>query len=63
VSRTIADLPADVAARYPYRSRFAIVNGRRMHYVDEGPPAHAGLPCSSNTGGVPNDAAPFVAHA
>jgi haloalkane dehalogenase len=38
VSRTIADLPADVAARYPYRSRFAIVNGRRMHYVDEGPP-------------------------
>lgn len=38
MSRTIADLPADVAARYPYRSRFAIVNGRRMHYVDEGPP-------------------------
>lgn len=38
MSRTIADLPADVAARYPYRSRFAIVNGRQMHYVDEGPP-------------------------
>jgi pimeloyl-ACP methyl ester carboxylesterase len=38
VPRTIADLPADVAARYPYRSRFTTVNGRRMHYVDEGPP-------------------------
>ncbi len=36
--RTIADLPADVAARYPYRSRFTTVNGRRMHYIDEGPP-------------------------
>ncbi len=36
--RTIADLPAEVAAAYPYRSRFVTVNGRRMHYVDEGPP-------------------------
>lgn len=35
--RTIADLAVDVATRYPYRSRFAIVNRRRMHYVDEGP--------------------------
>ncbi|MFI5613202.1 alpha/beta fold hydrolase [Amycolatopsis sp. NPDC051903] len=24
--------------QYPYRSRFASVNGRRMHYIDEGPP-------------------------
>jgi pimeloyl-ACP methyl ester carboxylesterase len=38
MARTIAHLPADVAARYPYRSRFVTVNGRRMHYVDEGPP-------------------------
>lgn len=38
LSRTIADLPADVSARYPYRSRFTTVNRRRMHYVDEGPP-------------------------
>jgi pimeloyl-ACP methyl ester carboxylesterase len=38
VPRTIAELPADVAAAYPYRSRFLAVNGRRMHYVDEGPP-------------------------
>ncbi len=36
--RTIADLPPEVAAAYPYRSRFVQVNGRRMHYVDEGPP-------------------------
>lgn len=36
--RTIADLPAEVASAYPYRSRFVTVNGRRMHYVDEGPP-------------------------
>lgn len=36
--RTIADLPADVAAAFPYRSRFVQVNGRRMHYIDEGPP-------------------------
>jgi len=38
VPRTIADLPAEVASAYPYRSRFVTVNGRRMHYVDEGPP-------------------------
>jgi pimeloyl-ACP methyl ester carboxylesterase len=38
VTRTIAELPADIAARYPHRSRFVTVNGRRMHYVDEGPP-------------------------
>lgn len=36
--RTIADLGPDIAARYPYRSRFVGVNGWRMHYVDEGPP-------------------------
>jgi pimeloyl-ACP methyl ester carboxylesterase len=34
----IVDLPAEVRSRYPYRSRFVSVNGRRMHYVDEGPP-------------------------
>ena len=38
MARTIADLPAAVAARYPYRSRFVTVNARRMHYIDEGPP-------------------------
>ena len=37
MARTIADLPADIAGRYPYRSHFLTVNGRRMHYVDEGP--------------------------
>lgn len=31
-------MPADLSADYPYRSRFVQVNGRRMHYVDEGPP-------------------------
>ncbi len=35
--RTIADLGPHVAARYPFQSRFANVNGWRMHYVDEGP--------------------------
>jgi pimeloyl-ACP methyl ester carboxylesterase len=39
MSRTIAQLPADVRARYPYVSQFVRVNGRRMHYVDEGPAA------------------------
>ena len=38
MARAIADLPADIAARYPHRSHFLTVNGRRMHYVDEGPP-------------------------
>ena len=33
---TIADLGPHVARHYPYRSRFVRVNGRRMHYVDEG---------------------------
>lgn len=37
MSRTIAQLPDDVARQYPYRSNFASVNGRDMHYVDEGP--------------------------
>jgi haloalkane dehalogenase len=36
--RTISQLPAEIAAAYPYRSRFVPVNGRRMHYIDEGPP-------------------------
>jgi len=34
---TIADLGPEIRLRYPYRSRFVQVNGRRMHYVDEGP--------------------------
>ena len=38
MTRTIDDLPPAVRSRYPYRSRFVQVNGRRMHYVDEGPP-------------------------
>ena len=29
-------LPAVVLASWPYRPRFARVNGWRMHYVDEG---------------------------
>ena len=37
MTRTIEDLPADVRTRYPFTSRFVTVNGRRMHYVDEGP--------------------------
>lgn len=36
--RTIDDLPSLARQAYPYRSRFVHVNGRRMHYVDEGPP-------------------------
>lgn len=36
--RTIAELPEDIRRRYPYQSRFVRVNGRRMHYIDEGPP-------------------------
>lgn len=38
MSRTVAELPVEIAERYPYRSRFVTVNGRRMHYVDDGPP-------------------------
>ncbi|MEZ5232688.1 MAG: alpha/beta fold hydrolase [Acidimicrobiales bacterium] len=38
MARTIADLGPHVAARYLYTSRFATVNGRRMHYIDEGQP-------------------------
>lgn len=37
MTRTIEDLPSDVRTRYPFTSRFVTVNGRRMHYVDEGP--------------------------
>lgn len=37
MNRAISQLPAEVAARYPYESKFARVNGRAMHYVDEGP--------------------------
>jgi pimeloyl-ACP methyl ester carboxylesterase len=37
MSRSIEQLPADIRSRYPYASRFARVNGRRMHYIDEGP--------------------------
>jgi len=36
--RTLAQLPPGIGTRYPYTSRFASVNGRRMHYIDEGPP-------------------------
>lgn len=35
--RTIDQLPEDIRRHYPYRSRFVRVNGRRMHYIDEGP--------------------------
>ena len=35
--RTIQDLGPHVANRYPYTSKFANVNGWRMHYIDEGP--------------------------
>ena len=37
MTRTIADLGPHVARRYPFESRFANVNGWRMHYIDEGP--------------------------
>ncbi|GAA5156901.1 alpha/beta fold hydrolase [Pseudonocardia eucalypti] len=37
MARTIAQLPEEVRERYPYESRFMSVNGRRMHYIDEGP--------------------------
>ena len=39
---TVADacstvsLPAAARAQWPYRPRFARVNGWRMHYIDEG---------------------------
>ena len=29
-------LPAEIRRRFPFESRFARVNGHRMHYVDEG---------------------------
>ncbi len=38
MTRTIQDLGPQIAMRYPYQSRFANVNGWRMHYIDEGPP-------------------------
>lgn len=37
MARTLSELPASLRQHYPYASRFARVNGRRMHYVDEGP--------------------------
>lgn len=37
VPRTIKDLGPHVASRYPFESKFANVNGWRMHYIDEGP--------------------------
>lgn len=37
MTRTITDLGPHIASRYPYESKFANVNGWRMHYVDEGP--------------------------
>ncbi len=37
MTRTIADLGPHAARRYPFESRFANVNGWRMHYIDEGP--------------------------
>ena len=33
----IADLSEAIRVQYPYESKFVTVNGRRMHYVDEGP--------------------------
>lgn len=38
MTRTIEDLPPAVRTRYPFTSRFTTVNGRRMHYIDEGSP-------------------------
>ena len=38
MTRTINDLGSQVASRYPFQSKFANVNGWRMHYIDEGPP-------------------------
>src|SRR6202158_6644217 len=32
----LPDLPGPVRSLWPYRPRFARVNGWRMHYVDEG---------------------------
>lgn len=37
MTRTINDLGSQVAGRFPYQSKFANVNGWRMHYIDEGP--------------------------
>ena len=39
MKRTINDLGPHVTSRYPFQSRFANVNGWRMHYIDEGPRA------------------------
>lgn len=36
MSRTIDSLPQAARNEYPYTSRFAITNGYRMHYIDEG---------------------------
>jgi haloalkane dehalogenase len=35
----IADLPADVAAQYPFTPRWTDVGGFMLHHVDEGPPS------------------------
>jgi haloalkane dehalogenase len=32
----VMELPAAIRAQWPYQSRFARVNGWRMHYIDEG---------------------------
>ena len=37
MSRTIQDMGPQVREQFPYQSKFANVNGWRMHYVDEGP--------------------------
>src|SRR5271168_5482946 len=31
-----SELPAEIRAQWPYRPRYANVNGWRMHYIDEG---------------------------
>jgi pimeloyl-ACP methyl ester carboxylesterase len=31
-----SELPAEIGAQWPYRRRYANVNGWRMHYIDEG---------------------------
>ena len=36
LGRDVIALPAELQAQWPYRPRFAPVNGWRMHYVDEG---------------------------
>ena len=37
MTRTINSLGEHLRTRYPYQSKFANVNGWRMHYIDEGP--------------------------